>query len=399
MARKKEYGGMTADSSSTASSDGKRIPKNNMPNDAQCKMDLNRLNPTSKRKEAAYPETSVRNVYDVADLRAQLGSFGLTVRDIPGDGNCLFRALGDQLDGHTGNHLKHRLDTVRFMINHRDHFEPFIDVPFDRYVNDLSRPGTYAGQDALVAFARLHEVNIIIHQLNRPLWKIQGSEDSNAPELHLSYHNGEHYSSVRRFGDIANTPAGIRIMAPTTVPCCASHSVYTSTKPITSHANSGNLQQSAANLHKHNVDASNERTVHTYLYGEDEFTTLVHEVMNRTGCRDASLATEALIENSGDLDQAVDYLLSLALFVDPSNDGNLSKAMNESNMERTEHRILKSRNADGVDRHRTLPACPSRGSIELITSEQEEKRGRKQGGGNISEEHVNKQGDLRFLTL
>lgn len=44
-----------------------------------------------------------------------------------------FRALGDQLDGHTGNHLKHRLDTVRYMINHRGHFEPFIDVPFDRY--------------------------------------------------------------------------------------------------------------------------------------------------------------------------------------------------------------------------------------------------------------------------
>ncbi|VDN84937.1 unnamed protein product, partial [Brugia pahangi] len=309
MARKKEYSGMAADANSTTSSGGKRTSKNDMSNNAQCKMDLDRLNPISKRKEVVYPGTSVRNVYDVADLRAQLGSFGLTVRDIPGDGNCLFRALGDQLDGHTGNHLKHRLDTVRYMINHRGHFEPFIDVPFDRYVNDLSRPGTYAGQDALVAFARLHEVNIIIHQLNRPLWKIQGSEDSNAPELHLSYHNGEHYSSVRRFGDIANTPAGIRIMAPTTVPCCASHSVYTSTKPLTSHANSANLQQSAANLHKHNADASNEGAVNTYFYEKDEFTTLVHEVhfmafksflfpecdnlfrffdqvMNRTGCCD-----------------------------------------------------------------------------------------------------------------
>lgn len=79
-------------------------------------------------------------------------------------------------------------------------------------VNDLSHPGTYAGQDALVAFARLHGVNIIIHQLNRPLWKIQGSENCSASELHLSYHNGEHYSSVRRFGDIANAPAGIRMV-------------------------------------------------------------------------------------------------------------------------------------------------------------------------------------------
>ncbi|VDO36022.1 unnamed protein product [Onchocerca flexuosa] len=370
MARKKEYDGMTTDASSTTSSSGKRISKSNMPNDAQCKMDINRLNSISKRKEissssvispsisrvvvlmylvvlivmiltsvanyqAAYPETSVRSVYDVADLRAQLGSFGLTVRDIPGDGNCLFRALGDQLDGHTGNHLKHRLDTVRYMINHRSHFEPFIDVPFDRYVNDLSRPGTYAGQDALVAFARLHEVNIIIHQLNRPLWKIQGSEDSNAPEVHLSYHNGEHYSSVRRFGDIANTPAGIRILVPTTVPCCASHSIYTSTKPITSKASSGNMQQSVSKLRKNNADASSEGTIHRYLYGEDDFTTLVHEVMNRTGCRDATLAAEALIENSRDLDQTVDYLLSVALFVAPGGDGNLSKSKNQSDMEMT----------------------------------------------------------------
>ncbi|VDK87404.1 unnamed protein product [Litomosoides sigmodontis] len=398
MARKKEYGGITANSSSTAGTGGKRTSKNNMSNDNECKMDLNRLNSTSKRKEAAYPGTSMRNVYDVADLRTQLGSFGLTVRDIPGDGNCLFRALGDQLDGHTGNHLKHRLDTVRYIVNHRGHFEPFIDVPFERYINDLSNPGTYAGQDALVAFARLHEVNIIIHQLNRPLWKIQGSEDNDAPELHLSYHNGEHYSSVRRFGDIANIPAGIRIMAPTTVPCCASHSVYTSTKPITSHANSGSLQQSAANLRKRNVNVSNDRAAHTYLYGEDEFTTLVHEVMNRTGCRDASLATEALIENSGDLDQAVDYQLSFALFVAPDDEGNHPREMNGRDMEMMGRKILKGQNANDADRHRTSPAYPNRG-IELLASEQEEKWERKQGGGNISQEHLNKQGDLRFLTL
>lgn len=55
--------------------------------------------------------------------------------------------------------------------------------------------------------------------------------------------------------------------------------------------------------------------------------------MNRTGCRDASLATEALIENSGNLNQAVDYLLSVALFVAPGDDGNLSRAINGRDME------------------------------------------------------------------
>lgn len=99
-------------------------------------------------------------------------------------------------------------------INAKIIFYIYINVKFKQVaVDELSRPGTYAGQDALVAFARLHKVNILIHQLNRPVWQIQGCENENAPELHLSYHNGEHYSSVRRFGDFDNTPAGIRILA------------------------------------------------------------------------------------------------------------------------------------------------------------------------------------------
>ena len=49
--------------------------------------------------------------------------------------NCLFRALGDQLEGHGRNHFKHRLDVVNYMLEHREDYEPFVedDVPFDRH--------------------------------------------------------------------------------------------------------------------------------------------------------------------------------------------------------------------------------------------------------------------------
>ena len=47
--------------------------------------------------------------------------------------NCLFRALSDQMDGHMSNHMLHRMNTVRFMIENRDDFEPFMDMPFERY--------------------------------------------------------------------------------------------------------------------------------------------------------------------------------------------------------------------------------------------------------------------------
>lgn len=41
-------------------------------------------------------------------------------------------------------------------------------------VSNLAELGTYAGNDCIVAFARLHEVNIVIHQLNAPLWQVRG---------------------------------------------------------------------------------------------------------------------------------------------------------------------------------------------------------------------------------
>ena len=49
--------------------------------------------------------------------------------------NCLFRALGDQFEGHGRNHYKHRLEVCQYMQDHREDFEPFVedDVPFDRH--------------------------------------------------------------------------------------------------------------------------------------------------------------------------------------------------------------------------------------------------------------------------
>nr|XP_033778195.1 OTU domain-containing protein 3 isoform X2 [Geotrypetes seraphini] len=142
----------------------------------------------------------------------QLQALGLRLREVPGDGNCLFRALGDQLEGHSRNHLKHRQETVDYMVRQRIDFEPFVedDVPFDRHIASLSKPGTFAGNDAIVSFARNNEVNIVIHQLNKPLWQICGTDKTNARELHIAYRYGEHYDSVRRFNDNSETPACLR---------------------------------------------------------------------------------------------------------------------------------------------------------------------------------------------
>lgn len=80
-------------------------------------------------------------------------------------------------------------------------------------VEQLSKLSTYGGNDSIVAFARNHGVNIVIHQLNEPRWVIYGgdfSKNGQARELHISYHNGEHYSSVRCFNDNTTEPAWVK---------------------------------------------------------------------------------------------------------------------------------------------------------------------------------------------
>ncbi|XP_077312468.1 OTU domain-containing protein 3-like [Lithobates pipiens] len=43
-----------------------------------------------------------------------------------------------------------------------------------------------------------------------PLWHIRGSDKSGARELHIAYRYGEHYDSVRRINDNAETPANLQ---------------------------------------------------------------------------------------------------------------------------------------------------------------------------------------------
>lgn len=43
-------------------------------------------------------------------------------------------------------------------------------------VSNLSQPGTFAGNDAIVAFARSQQVKVVIHQLNTPLWEVGACE-------------------------------------------------------------------------------------------------------------------------------------------------------------------------------------------------------------------------------
>jgi len=151
---------------------------------------------------------------DFKSFRQQMEMQGYKIKDVMGDGNCLFRALADQFNGDDKMHGKHRKDVVQYMQQHKDDFAPFLDetVTFEKYLEHLSSNGIYGGNDSIVAFARLHNLNIVIHQLNSPTFCINGIDDNNHANakheivLHLAYHSMEHYSSVRRSDDSGSGP-------------------------------------------------------------------------------------------------------------------------------------------------------------------------------------------------
>eukprot|EP00742_Colponemidia_sp_Colp-10_P012469 GILJ01014013.1.p1 GENE.GILJ01014013.1~~GILJ01014013.1.p1 ORF type:complete len:235 (+),score=20.11 GILJ01014013.1:211-915(+) len=146
---------------------------------------------------------------ELSQLAEQLKLLGLWIKDIRGDGNCLFRAVSDQFFGHDKNHKSYRQKTIEYIAAHRDRFEPFVedDETFDSYVHRMSYPGVWAGNMELQALSLVTGYNIVIHQVNAPRWEIVNHQEPDAKFIHLAYHSAQHYSSVRSLLDNGKGPA------------------------------------------------------------------------------------------------------------------------------------------------------------------------------------------------
>jgi OTU domain-containing protein 3 len=60
-------------------------------------------------------------------LSTQLRSLGLYAASTVGDGNCLFRALSDQLLGTPNHHLQLRAEICDWIALHKARYEPFVE--------------------------------------------------------------------------------------------------------------------------------------------------------------------------------------------------------------------------------------------------------------------------------
>jgi OTU domain-containing protein 3 len=106
------------------------------------------------------------------ELRNTLEADGLEVVEMSPDGNCLFRALSDQLFGDYGNsHEDIRSEVCDFMEKNKEDFQVFLVYEdkddheqqdedardFEHYIETMREDGTWGGNLEIVAAARLYK--------------------------------------------------------------------------------------------------------------------------------------------------------------------------------------------------------------------------------------------------
>ncbi|KAG5641217.1 hypothetical protein DXG03_005750 [Asterophora parasitica] len=124
------------------------------------------LRSRTTRSSKARLLTSASPAASTALLSTQLRALGLYAADTLGDGNCLFRALSDQLYGSPSRHMELRGRVCDWIEGHRERYEPFVEDErgLEVHLRCMREHGTYGGHMELSAFAHLTRRNVKVIQ-------------------------------------------------------------------------------------------------------------------------------------------------------------------------------------------------------------------------------------------
>ncbi|CAD6190690.1 unnamed protein product [Caenorhabditis auriculariae] len=139
----------------------------------------------------------------------RLQARGLTIKEMEGDGACMFRAIAEQVYGDQEMHGQIRDLCMNYMENNRDYYRDFIVEDFDQYIARKRLSNVHGNHVELQAisemFARPVEVyqysdepiNILLPRNMEASGERPATEPAqqNAP-LRLSYHGAVHYNAI-----------------------------------------------------------------------------------------------------------------------------------------------------------------------------------------------------------
>ena len=136
-------------------------------------------------------------------LLKRLQSLNIVIKEIDGDGACLFRSASDQIYGDRGDghHKDLRHKVCQWLTVNQDCLKNFFsgDKDFDKHIREMRKVGTYADHHEIIALSAILNQAIHIHSYDfiNPLVILHDSvEHQSGPPLLFSRHRENHYNSL-----------------------------------------------------------------------------------------------------------------------------------------------------------------------------------------------------------
>ena len=133
-----------------------------------------------------------------------LESKGYYINPMERDGNCLFRAVADQIYNDPNLYPTIRNWCANFMQEEKNFYQGFIDddMNFSAYISQLRQDGSWGGNFEIMAISEIYKCRVEVYEFSEEPrvvnnWDFQGS---NNPPIRIFYRNN-HYASVRSEGD------------------------------------------------------------------------------------------------------------------------------------------------------------------------------------------------------
>lgn len=120
--------------------------KNGTKNKNKEKRESNDHKSSSKKKKENNWQDSEDYLKHLKEFSNELKPFGMMIRDVKGDGNCLFRSISDQLEGTEEMHLYYRKIAVEQMTKNKAFFKNFLfDIEIETYISEIAQTSNWGG--------------------------------------------------------------------------------------------------------------------------------------------------------------------------------------------------------------------------------------------------------------
>ena len=147
-------------------------------------------------------------------IKDNLEKLNFFIKQMGGDGNCMFRAVSDQIYGNEEYHGIIREKCMKYLLIERQFFSQFIeggDKEFDNYINMKSKSGVWGDDVELQAISEIYNRPIEIYcgsikplktfhenvnEFNLKKDNEEKGDNIKISPIRISYHGNEHYNSV-----------------------------------------------------------------------------------------------------------------------------------------------------------------------------------------------------------